>query len=290
MVRKGGMGSSVRTPREAAVTRLTPGRRIVVAMAYVDRLVSEGVRHYFEASYRLLTGSPEGRRFLHLAAPIRGVAVHGYTTADDLDALVRSLDPGELGRLIDLGCGVGGIALEVNRRTGATVIGVDLSARAIATATARAAAVGAQPRLSFVRGSIRRPPRVGATGAYALDSLMFVPVDPDLLRGIRDALDGRGRLFATVLAFGSSPRDPVQAVAADLGIAAIGSDDVTDGLVRRSEHRRRVARRLLRRGPRSVRGQLAMALIVIEESLVQRLVRAGRLRRWRTVVDLRDPD
>ena len=259
-------------------------------MASVDRVVSEGVKHYFEASYRLLTGSPEGRRFLLLAAPFRGLAVHGYTTADDLDALIRFLDPGESGRLLDLGCGVGAIALEVNRRTGTTVTGVDLSTRAVQAATARAVAVGAQPKVSFVQGSIRRPPRVGATGAYALDYLMFVPLDPDVLRAIRDALDGRGRLFATALAFGSSSRDPVRALAADLGFAAIGSEDVTDSLLRRSEHRRRVARRLLGRGQRSVRGQLAMALIVIEESLVQRLVRAGRLRRWRTVVDLREQD
>jgi len=259
-------------------------------MAYVDRWVSVGIRHYFEASYGLLTGSPEGRRFLHLAAPVPGVVAHGYTTADDLDAVVRSLDAGASGRLLDLGCGLGGIALEVNRRTGAFVTGVDLSARAIATATARTVAVGAQARVAFSRGSIVRPPRVGAIDAYALDSLMFVPVDANVLLGIRGALDGRGRLFATVLAFGSSPRDPVKAVAAELGIAAIGSDDVTDGLVRRSEHRRRVACHLLRRGPRTVRGQLAMALIVVEESVVQRLVRAGRLRRWRTVVDLRGPD
>ena len=259
-----------------------------MTMAFVDRWMSVGIRHYFEASYGLLTGSPEGRRFLHLAAPVPGVVAHGYTTADDLDAVVRSLDAGASDRLLDLGCGLGGIALEVNRRTGAFVTGVDLSARAIATA--RAVAEGAQPRVAFSQGSIRRPPRVGATGAYALDSLMFVPVDQDLLLGIRDALDGRGRLFATVLAFGSAPRDPVKAVAAELGIAAIGSDDVTDGLVRRSGHRRRVACHLLRRGPRTVRGQLAMALIVVEESVVQRLVRAGRLRRWRTVVDLRGPD
>ncbi|MEX1171660.1 MAG: class I SAM-dependent methyltransferase [Chloroflexota bacterium] len=246
---------------------------------------------YFESSYALLDGSPEGRRFLRLAAPIPGVAVHGYTTADDLDALGRLLDPVESGgRLLDLGSGVGGIALEVHRRTGAAVTGVDLSARAIRTATARAVAVGAQGRVSFIRGSIRRPPRVGATGAYALDSLMFVPLDPDVLRGIRDALDGRGRLFATVLAVGSSPPDPVRAVAAALGFAAIGSEDVTDGLVQRSERRRRVARHLLRRGPRTLLGQLAMALIIVEESFVQRLVRAGRLRRWRTVVDLQEPD
>ncbi len=259
-------------------------------MAYVDRWVSVGIRHYFEASYGMLIGSPEGRQFLHLAAPVPGVVVHGYATADDLDAVVRSLDAGASGRLLDLGCGLGGIALEVNRRTGAFVTGVDLSARAIATATARTVAVGAQARVAFSRGSIVRPPRVGAIDAYALDSLMFVPVDANVLLGIRGALDGRGRLFATVLAFGSSPRDPVKAVAAELGIATIGSEDVTDGLVRRSEHRRRVAGHLLRRGPQTVRGQLAMALIVVEESVVQRLVRAGRLRRWRTVVDLRGPD
>ena len=57
-------------------------------MVYVDRWVSVGIRHYFEASYGLLTGSPEGRRFLHLAAPVPGVVAHGYTTAADLDAVV----------------------------------------------------------------------------------------------------------------------------------------------------------------------------------------------------------
>ncbi|MEX2184089.1 MAG: class I SAM-dependent methyltransferase [Chloroflexota bacterium] len=258
--------------------------------ASIGRLGVRLTTAYFESSYALLDGSPEGRRFLRLAAPIPGVAVHGYTTADDLGALVRFLDPVESGRLLDLGSGVGGIALEVHRRTGAAVTGVDLSARAIRTATALAAAAGAQERVSFIRGSIRRPPRVGATGAYALDSLMFVPLDPDVLRGIRDALEGRGRLFATVLAVGSSPPDPVRAVAAALGFAAIGSEDVTDGLVQHSERRRRVARHLLRRGPRTLLGQLAMALIIVEESFVQRFVRAGRLRRWRTVVDLREPD
>ena len=49
--------------------------------------------------------------------------MHGYTTADDLEAAVRSLHPGASGRLLDLGCGLGGIALEVNRRTGAFVTG-----------------------------------------------------------------------------------------------------------------------------------------------------------------------
>lgn len=178
--------------RAPTAPRLMSGQAIVVAMVYLDRLVSAVIRGYFEASYGLLTGSPEGCRFLFLAAPLPGVVVHGYTTGDDLSTLVRVLRPGTSSRLLDLGCGVGGVALEVNRRTGAFVTGVDLSARAIATATARSVAIGAQTRVVFRRGSIARPPRIRATAAYALDSLMFVSLDATVLLGIRDALDGRG--------------------------------------------------------------------------------------------------
>ncbi|MDQ6683193.1 MAG: class I SAM-dependent methyltransferase [Chloroflexota bacterium] len=252
-----------------------------------ERWGTRVARLYFETSYRLLTGSPEGRRFLRLTAPLPGMTAHGYATGDDLDALIRAMEPEESGPLMDLGCGVGGIALEVNRRTGANVTGIDIAARAIETANDRATAIGAQSRVSFVQGTIRRPPRVGSTGAYALDSLMFVPIDADALLGIRDSLDGRGRLFSTVLGIGLAPRDPVAAVATALGMAVATSEDVTDGLLARSVWRRRVARHLLRRGRRSLRGGLAMALVFMEESLVQREVRAGRLRRWRTVVDLR---
>lgn len=256
-------------------------------VASTDRWVSRVAQLYFEMSYRLLTGSPEGLRFLRLAAPLSGMTAHGYATAGDLEALIRALEPGVSRPLMDLGCGVGGVALEVNRRTGASVTGIDIAARAIKLASDGAVVAGAQSHVSFVQGSIRRPPRVGATGAYALDSLMFVPVDADALLGIRDALDGHGRLFATILGVGRAPSDPVAATATALGMAVATSEDVTDGLLARSVWRRRVARHLLRRRQRSIRGGLAMCLVVVEESLVQREVHAGRLRRWRTVVDLR---
>lgn len=255
-------------------------------VASMDRWVARVARFYFETSYRLLTGSSDGLRFLQLTAPLPGMTAHGYTTVDDLGALIRSLEPRVSDHLMDLGCGVGGIALEVNRRTGARVTGIDIAARAIRIATDGAIAVGARPGVSFVQGSIRHPPRVGATGAYALDSLMFLPVDVDALLGIRDALDGRGRLFSTVLGVGRAPRDRVAAVATVLGMTVIGSEDVTAGLLARSKWRRRVARHLFHHGQCSARGRLAMTLVVTEESLVQRQVRAGRLRRWQTVVDL----
>lgn len=256
-------------------------------MATLQHLLSAGIRAYFEMSYWLLTGSDEGRRFLELAAPIPGAPAHGYATADDLAALIRDLEPDASTRLMDLGCGVGGIAFEVSRRTGASVIGIDHSTRAIATA--RAAASGAMTRASFRRGSIRRPPPVGASGVYALDSLMFARVDADLLRGIGDVLEGPRRLFATSLAYGPSARDPVVVAAAAIGLSAVTSDDVTEGLVARSQDRRRIARHLLRPRPHSLRGLMAMTLVMVEESLVQHQVRAGRLRRWRTVIELHRP-
>lgn len=247
------------------------------------------VRLYFELSYRLLMDSPEGRRFLRLVGPTPGSQVHGYTTASDLDALILHLGPGIKDRLLDLGSGAGGIALEVNRRTGAQVTGIDLSARAVVVATARAEASGLHPGVAFVRGSIRRPPLVGATGAFALDSLMFVPLDADVLRGIDAALDGQGRLFATALAVGSSASDPIRVAADELGLTTIVSEDVTDDLRRTSRHRRRVAAYLARRGPRTIRGQVAMTVITAEELVVGSLAHAGRLRRWRTVVRFGSP-
>ena len=53
------------------------------------------------------------------------------------------------------------------------------------------AAAGTAGQVSFVRAPIGPPPRVGATAAYALDSLMFVPLSPDVLRGVRDAIGWR---------------------------------------------------------------------------------------------------
>lgn len=256
-------------------------------MVSVDGSSDRVMKAYFDISYRLLTDSPEGRRFLEGAAPLPEVITHGYATTDDLEALVRALDPRRPGHLMDLGCGVGGMAVAVHRLTGTRVTGIDVSARAIAAATARASAAGVDEWIAFLHGSFRRPPRVGADAAYALDSLMFARVSPGLLRGIRDALHGRARLFATTLATGSSSRDPILEAAEAMGGRPVSSEDVTSALVQQSQHRRRLARDLLRRGPRTVRGQLAILLVIVEEALTTSLARRGRLRRWRTVVDLR---
>ncbi len=258
-------------------------------MSIGERWLHGAVRAYFELSYRLLTGTLEGRRFMELSAPLAGVEVHGYLTEHDLEAIVRSLAPDPSSRLLDLGCGVGGVATEIAWRTGSSVVGIDISRHAVAAAAGRAVRLGLTGRVRFARGSIRRPPRVGATGGYALDSLMFVALDEEVLLGIRDALADDGRLLTTILASGRQPIDPVRAIAERLGMTIVASDDVTPALHDSSAHRQRVARRLLRVRGGSIRGRLAMLGVVVEEAGTQRLIRGGRLRRWRTIVDTRRP-
>ncbi|MBA3235417.1 MAG: class I SAM-dependent methyltransferase [Chloroflexi bacterium] len=251
-----------------------------------DRLFTAAMARYFDMSYRLLTRSDAGARFLELSALAPGVLIHGYATPDDLDALVRFLAVDEAGSWLDLGCGVGGVTLELHRRTGRRIVGIDLSEEALRSARHLAPAVGASGQVSFVRASIGRPPRFGASAAYALDSLMFVPLSTDVLRGIRDALAGPGRLVTTFVAFGREARDPVVAAADAVGVRIVASEDVTPDFIRQGERRLRIARHVLRRGPWSASGLAAMALVLLEESVVSWLARAGRMRRWRTVVDL----
>ena len=251
-----------------------------------DRAFTAAMTRYFDLSYRLLTGSGAGDRFLELSALAPGIPIHGYATPDDLDALVRFLDVDEAGPWLDLGCGVGGVARALHRRTGRRIVGIDLSDEALRSARALAVTSGATGSVSFVRASIGRPPRVGATAAYALDSLMFVPLSPDVLRGIRSALRAPGRLVTTFVAYGREARDPVAIAAGELGAVVVASEDITPAFVRHGDRRRRIARHVLRRGPWSASGVAAMMLVLVEESVVSRLARAGRMRRWRTVVDL----
>lgn len=237
-------------------------------------------RVYFEVSYEFLVGSVGGRRFLALTAA-GGAPAHGYLTSDDLEALLTDLDPAPGDRVLDLGCGIGGLALEVHRRSGAQIIGIDASHRAIAEATIRAQRAGLDASVRFLAADLSRPPRVGSASAYAIDSLMFVP---DLAQAIRDldqVLGPDGRLFATLLVVGSEGGEQLRRSlrAADARVERL--DDVTTALGQSSRRRADIARVLLGEGSATLRGRLAMRLILGEEALVQHFAAQGRVSRWR---------
>ncbi len=255
-----------------------PTRRALI------RSVARGVaRLYFDVSYRLLSGSVAGRRVLALPAA-GGGPVHGYFTLEDREALLASLDPAPGDRLLDLGSGLGGIAIELHRRSGAGILGIDISPRAVSAATARARHERVDGRVGFRAGDLARPPRLGATSAYAIDSLMFVPDLAGALRGIGDALGPGGRLFATLLVPGVRADVLLHQAIRDAGADLERLDDVTTALLERSRARADAAA-LLRGGPTAtLRGRLAMRLVGAEERLVQARVASSRLTRWRFVV------
>ena len=151
-------------------------------------------------SYGLLLDSKTGRTFLAGANADSGPSTHGYLTPEDLAALVASfgqLTPTDL--LLDLGCGFGEVALEVHRRTGARIVGIDASRRAIAEARHAATRASLEQAVQFEVGDLVRPPAIGARGAYAIDSLMFVANPGGALATIAATIDPGGLVFATFL-------------------------------------------------------------------------------------------
>ena len=240
-------------------------------------------RAYFDVSYALLTGSAAGCRLLALPA-VGGGPVHGYFTNEDRDVLLTALRPAPEDLLLDLGSGAGGIAIDLHRRSGAAVRGVDTSPRAVSAATAGALRAGAEASVRFSVGDLARPPRVGARCAYAVDSLMFVPDLEPALRGIGDVLGSGGRHFATLLVFGAGAESRLLQAIRAAGADLERLDDVTPALAERSRARAGAAIAQRRGRTTSLRGRLAILLVIAEERLLLRLIAGGRVGRWRIVV------
>lgn len=254
-----------------------------------EGVARRAVALYFEVSYRLLA-TPVGREFLRASAGPGAPDVHGYTTQEDLDALLAALDPAPHDVLVDLGCGIGEVALAIHGRTGSAVIGVDSAPRAVAEATRRAAAARAGRRVRFAIGDLASPP-LGATGAFALDSLMFVQRPSEVLRRVVRSLDPPKRVFVTFIDHRRLGRAGFARFIAAEGVRLDGLADVTGELRERSRRRSATARHLLRtataldrRVAQSWLGRLGLALVLAEEAVVLGRIQDGSLRRWRFAV------
>ena len=78
--------------------------------------------------------------------------------------------------IVDLGCGNGGAGLWIARELGTKLIGIDLSAVGVTTATKRAAKLGLSERVHFQEGDITATGLSSAScdGAISLDVLALV--------------------------------------------------------------------------------------------------------------------
>jgi SAM-dependent methyltransferase len=114
---------------------------------------------YFDEWYANMVAAPTrdeiAQRHLGLPPDLLSTSLLGWDGLAEVTAALRLAPDGVL---VDLACGRGGYGLEVARRTGARLTGVDFSAEAVRQAEANAAARGADARF-----------RTGAMEATGLD-------------------------------------------------------------------------------------------------------------------------
>lgn len=122
-----------------------------------------------------------------------------FVTRTDLAALVSglALSPGQ--RLVDLGCGCGGIDMCVAQQTGTTVVGVDASTVAIAQARSLAERRGLHSRVTFLEAdaSATSLPLHAFDGALCLDALQMMPSPRAVLAEIARLLRPGGKVGLT---------------------------------------------------------------------------------------------
>lgn len=100
-------------------------------------------------------------------------------------------------------------------------------------------------------------------------------------RSICTTLEPGGRIFATLLIRGPGARDRLCRLFRAAGVRVEQLDDVTAALEARSRERAATARALLQERRTTLRGRLAMLLVVAEEALVRILIARGHVGRWR---------
>jgi ubiquinone/menaquinone biosynthesis C-methylase UbiE len=101
------------------------------------------------------------------------------------DVLIEAVGLGPGQRLLDVGCGFGRPAIRFAERTGAEVVGVNVSAGQVATARRLAAEAGVPERARFDVADANALPYPDGSfdGVWAVEVLMYLP---DRLRALRE--------------------------------------------------------------------------------------------------------
>ena len=179
----------------------------------------------YDAVYATMSNSPTLRRlWREHAAGLDFPEEFSHISFVTLSQLSRMaaelrLSPGET--LVDLGCGLAGPALWMARRTGAKLVGVDLSTVAVAQANARAVALGLGDVATFAVGTFAETglPNGSADGIMSEDALQYAPDKPLALAEAARITRRGGRLVFTAFEL-----DPAHVA----GLPVIGADPVDD--------------------------------------------------------------
>ncbi|MEV6875245.1 class I SAM-dependent methyltransferase [Amycolatopsis sp. NPDC051128] len=136
------------------------------------------------------------RRVLGLPPDLQSTSLLGGA---GLDEVVAALDLRTGQVLVDLACGRGGYGLEIARRSGCRVVGIDFSAVAIEHARRRARALGLADRADFRVGELTATglSTASADAVLVVDSIQFAEPLPDALRECRRVVRPGGRVLVT---------------------------------------------------------------------------------------------
>lgn len=157
----------------------------------------EIVDHY-GAHYRAFAAGVYGE--VRRAAFGEDIGQNSWLTVDELDRFLSGLNLGSSTRLLDVGCGSGGPALHVARRTGCQVVGAELSEEAVAEATRLAHEAGLETRSTFVHADASEPlPFQDGTldAVICIDAINHLPDRAGVLGDWARVLRAEGRLLFT---------------------------------------------------------------------------------------------
>lgn len=154
------------------------------------------------------------RRVLDLPPDLQSTSLLGGAGLDEV-VFALNLRPGEV--LLDLACGRGGYGLEIARRTGCTLVGVDFSAVAISQARQRSA------RADFRVGTLTATglESSSADAVLVVDALQFADPKPAALEECFRVLRPGGRLVITCWEPVVSGDESVSPLIRDLDLARL---------------------------------------------------------------------
>ncbi len=118
----------------------------------------------------------------------------GQADMDSINDLIAHLGIGENDKVLDLGCGAGGISEYISDETGAHVTGLDYAATAIETAANRTS--GKQDRLAFVQGDMNALDFVDCAfdKLVSIDTIYWVADIDEALASISRLIKPGGRM------------------------------------------------------------------------------------------------
>jgi ubiquinone/menaquinone biosynthesis C-methylase UbiE len=122
-----------------------------------------------------------------------------FVTLTDLKETASHLNIGQGDRFVDLGCGRGGPGMWIARKTGADLMGIDISTSALASARKRITSFGLDNRANFKVGNFYETGLADSScnGAISIDALWHAPDKRRALDEIARILKPNARLVFT---------------------------------------------------------------------------------------------